>query len=268
MSDLKTLYLIRHAESMENERLASLTRSLSTVSRFSLPSKSDLYRSVQLLNVPAQVDSEVSSIGWDQINQVGECLRADDFLSKKDVQLVAHSPLLRARQTSEGMLGCVTAPSSSSSSTSSSESTDTLSPPVKRVEELTCLLEKTPSEWIPGNFGGFADRMTEFKDWVCDQPENNIAIVGHSQFFKAMLELDYKFDNCDVWEVALDCAVVAGRNESSSAGEDNVDEGEEKKDDSGVKDCSAGAEDSADVPLPRGWRGLKQLYKYERKEQV
>jgi len=67
MSDLKTLYLIRHAESMENERLASLTRSLSTVSRFSLPSKSDLYRSVQLLNVPAQVDSEVSSIGWDQV---------------------------------------------------------------------------------------------------------------------------------------------------------------------------------------------------------
>lgn len=67
MSDLKTLYLIRHAESMENERLASLTRSLSTVSRFGLPSKSDLYRSVQLLNVPAQVDSEVSSIGWDQV---------------------------------------------------------------------------------------------------------------------------------------------------------------------------------------------------------
>ena len=110
--------------------------------------------------------------------------------------------------------------------------------------------------------------MSEFKGWVCDQPENSIAVVGHSQFFKAMLELDYKFANCDVWEVTLDCAVVSGRNERSSAGEDNVDEGEEKKDDSGVKDCSAGAEDPADVPLPRGWRGLKKMYEYGRKEQA
>ena len=179
------------------------------------------------------------------------------------MQLVAHSPLLRARQTSEGMLGCVTASSPSSSFDSSS--TDTLSPPVKRVEELTCLLEKTPSEWIPGNFGGFAKRMAEFENWVCEQPERSIAIVGHSQFFKAMLELDYKFGNCDVWEVTLDCTMVPGRNGNSTRSEG---EGEEKKDDGDVvKDCSADSKnDSADVSLPRGWRGLKNLYKYERKE--
>lgn len=171
------------------------------------------------------------------------------------------------------MLGCVTA-ASSSASDSEKQQHPILSPPVKRVEELTCLEEKHPSEWIPGNFGGFAKRMVEFEHWVCDLPEEVIAVVGHSQFFKAMLELDYKFDNCDVWEVTLDCTLVPGRNNSS--GEDD-DENEEKKDDSAVmstdaeneKDCSAAeAAAAADVPLPRRWSGLKNLYKYERKEQV
>ena len=172
-----------------------------------------------------------------------------------NVQLVAHSPLLRARQTSEGMLGCVTGNSTSELK---------LSPPVKRVEELTCLLEKTPSEWIPGNVGGFAKRIVEFEQWVCDQPEDSIAIVGHSQFFKAMLEMTYKFDNCDVWEITLDCTNVPGRNDG---------EQEEKKDDTAVvekKDvaeanCSAQG-DEVPVPLPRGWKGLKKLYKYDRPE--
>lgn len=174
---------------------------------------------------------------------------------KNNVQLVAHSPLLRARKTSEGMLGCVTG---------NSTTEQKVSPPVQRVEELTCLLEKTPSEWIPGNVGGFAKRIVEFEQWVCDQPEDSIAIVGHSQFFKAMLEMTYKFDNCDVWEITLDCTNVPGRNDG---------EQEEKKDDTAVvekKDvaeanCSAQG-DEVPVPLPRGWKGLKKLYKYDRPE--
>ena len=184
-----------------------------------------------------------------QINQVRDQLRADEFLTKNNVQLVAHSPLLRARHTSEGMLGCVTA-------TSSTE--QKLSPPVKRVEELDCLLEKAPSEWIPGNVGGFAKRIEEFEHWICDQPEDNIAIVGHSQFFKAMLEMTYKFNNCDVWEIKLDCTKVPDR---------NVEEEEKKDDTAAVKgkeeisesDCSAQGEEPQ---LPRGWKGLKKLYSY------
>lgn len=69
MSDLKTLFLIRHAESMENERIASLQRSISNVGRLSLPRMSDLRRSVELINVPAQVDSDVSAVGWDQVRR-------------------------------------------------------------------------------------------------------------------------------------------------------------------------------------------------------
>lgn len=170
-----------------------------------------------------------------------------------NVQLVAHSPLLRARQTSEGMLGCVTG---------NSTSEQKLSPPVARVEELTCLLEKTPSEWIPGNFGGFAKRIVEFEQWVCDQPEDSIAIVGHSQFFKAMLEMSYKFDNCDVWAITLDCTKVPGRTDGEQEEKKDDTAGVEKKD-VAEADCSAQGDE---VPLPRGWKGLKKLYKYDRTE--
>ena len=75
MSDLKTLFLIRHAESLENERIGCLQRSISNVGRMSLPRLSDLRRSVELINVPAQVDSDVSAVGWDQVRWRGNFIR-------------------------------------------------------------------------------------------------------------------------------------------------------------------------------------------------
>ena len=68
--DVKTIYLIRHAESLENDRLACLTRSIRRIGSFTLPSKSDLYRSAELINIAAQVDSAVSDVGWDQVGTI------------------------------------------------------------------------------------------------------------------------------------------------------------------------------------------------------
>ena len=61
------------------------------------------------------------------------------------IQLVAHSPLKRARQTSEGMLGCVTErPDITTEEDSSAKGmkADT----VKRVVEMPFLSERTPLE--------------------------------------------------------------------------------------------------------------------------
>ena len=132
------------------------------------------------------------------------------------------------------MLGCVaTTPSNDDPNTE-------LPTPVKRVEELSFLIEKTPSEWLPGNLTPFTDRIKEFEAWICNQPETNIAIVGHSQYFKKMLELDYKFSNCDVWQLSFDCNFYSDSEE-----------------------CAVKVNDS---DLPRGWKGLENLYKYEIKE--
>jgi phosphohistidine phosphatase SixA len=117
-------------------------------------------------------------------------LEETNFLVNSQIELVAHSPLLRAKQTAKGMLGCM-AP-------------DIRTHPVVRVEEIDLLTEKTPAEWIPGNYGSFAKRMADLEEWLEKQPEKTVALVGHSQFFKAMLQLDYKFGNCDVMHVQFD----------------------------------------------------------------
>lgn len=103
----KTIYLIRHAESDENRRQQALYKSISKVRKLTLPTKADLAASLELVDVNAQIDSDVSAVGKRQIAQVGDQLRADDFVVKEGIQLVVHSPLRRARQTSAGMLGCV-----------------------------------------------------------------------------------------------------------------------------------------------------------------
>eukprot|EP00535_Pseudo-nitzschia_heimii_P004519 CAMPEP_0197175638 /NCGR_PEP_ID=MMETSP1423-20130617/1800_1 /TAXON_ID=476441 /ORGANISM="Pseudo-nitzschia heimii, Strain UNC1101" /LENGTH=267 /DNA_ID=CAMNT_0042624843 /DNA_START=39 /DNA_END=842 /DNA_ORIENTATION=- len=188
----KKVYLIRHAESEENRRIAALSRSFQNLKRLSLPKISDLVASGGLLNVSAQIDSNVSDVGARQIAHMGEKIRSDKFVESSGIELVVHSPLLRARQTSEGMLGCVATSSSCKEKRADS---------VSRVTETSLLLEKKPAEWTPIYHDTFMKRISDFETWLGEQPEKVVAIVGHSQFFKAMLGLDHKFGNCDVWKV-------------------------------------------------------------------
>lgn len=224
-STQKIIYLIRHAESEENRRLASLGRCFKRLGKFSLPSSSDVYASTELLNVMAQVDSEVSPVGVQQITTMGEKLKNAGFLKTAGIQLVAHSPLLRAQETSAGMLGC-------RANTSKADEVD-------RVLELDILIEKTPQEWTPMYFSTFKQRIASFEDWLGEQPETSIAIVGHSQYFKAMLGLDFKFGNCDVWEVKFDLA---------------------KRDAMPLDDEKKTEEPSQTWKLPPQWQDLKLLY--------
>ena len=60
----------------------------------------------------------------------------DDFVRRKGINVVAHSPLVRARQTCEGMLGCVT---DRSASNVESLWEGKMAATVDRVVELPCL---------------------------------------------------------------------------------------------------------------------------------
>lgn len=205
----KTVYLIRHAESEENVRMKSLTQVWSSVTRFSLPRSSDLQSSVQLLNVQAQVDSSVSAYGRAQIENVAQQLQAADFLQTAGVTLVAHSPLVRAQETSQGLLQCRVS-SSSSPDCSNDASIMNCNPlPDKiRVVSLDVLREKTPAEWLPGNSASLRKRLNDLETWLSQQDETVICLVGHSQYFKNLLNLSYKFRNCDVYKLQFDPAVA------------------------------------------------------------
>ena len=230
----KTVYFIRHAESEENRRIASLSRVFKGFTKFSLPSSADIYASTELLNVAAQVDSNVSEVGAKQIAQMGETLQTANFLVTSEIQLVAHSPLLRARETSQGMLGCLAGVKPPNSTT--------------RVVKLDLLIEKTPAEWNPIN-RSFKQRIADFEQWLADQNEKNIAIVGHSQYFKAMFGLDFKFGNCDVWKATLDLS-KRGVVDSSSISPTVVEEES--------SDSSSGSPPVYN--LPPQWSDLEQMY--------
>jgi hypothetical protein len=99
-----------------------------------------------------------------------------------------------------------------------------------------------PSEWVPGNYGSFQVRIAQFEAWLQTQPEETVAVVGHSQYFKAMLGLDFKFGNCDVWQVQFD---GNGNDCSSSPALESKNEVEI---------------DGATYTLPKSWSQLKKLY--------
>lgn len=65
----KTVYLIRHAESEENRRIASLKTACFGLGKLSLPSRKDIAASLELLNVKAQIDSDVSPKGQAQVRK-------------------------------------------------------------------------------------------------------------------------------------------------------------------------------------------------------
>ena len=63
----KTVYLIRHAESDENRRKECLKSSMQGLGKLKLPKKEDVVASMELMNLVAQLDSDVSPRGQAQV---------------------------------------------------------------------------------------------------------------------------------------------------------------------------------------------------------
>ena len=236
---MKTIYLIRHAQSFENTRMTALRASISNLKEFRAPPSGALSLSLGLLNVPHLVDCPLSSVGLQEIENVGRQLHslplpgsssssspAVGFLSAHGVQLVLHSPLRRARITCLGLVGVVAARGDGSNDVEYDKTcagvaavgggegqkkkkkkgdNSTGASPPPGVVETALLVEKSPYEWLPFNGHALVKRISDFEGLLAARPESDIAVVGHSQFFKKMLRLDYKFDNCDVIKCEFEC---------------------------------------------------------------
>lgn len=189
----KTIYLVRHAESEENVNMHGLQEvGMSLVGR-KLPSSEDLSRSFQFIAGAAKgdTDSNLSEGGKEQVRGLNQILESDSQKNMSsvinDVDVIGHSPLIRARDTCYGAFGL------------------DKNEPYDNVFELVCLEEVTPWETaIQGRKNTVHKRIVELQNWIEQQKyASTIALVGHSEYFMIMLGLSRaeKFWNCDVWKV-------------------------------------------------------------------
>ena len=114
---------------------------------------------------------------------MGRFLEEKDFLVTNKIELVVTSPLIRAKKTCIRVLGCD--PSRSNN-------------PVHRVVESDLLIERTMLEFA-WKYNNYVKRLRDLEDWLGNQEEDRIILVGHSQYFKTLLGLDFKIGNCDVY---------------------------------------------------------------------
>lgn len=172
---MKTVILCRHAESKENVKIRAYKEGVAKLSDWSLPSRSQLSKSLSLLKY--NTDEDISPLGRQQILTMAEKILSDGFLESFRPEVVCHSPLRRARDTCRGIFG----------------SHDTVSD----FLELSSLIEMTPLEIFLFN-DRVKVRIKEFEDWLASRPEERVVVVGHSRYFKVMLGAEDVMDNCSI----------------------------------------------------------------------
>jgi len=267
MSIEKTIYLIRHAESLENVAYKGARNVQAAYVSRKLPDVKDVGSAFQLafkMFKPQVMNAALSTVGKEQVSQLYENLNADNFwdnlkdaaAQKQQEQnekggqpalaspLLVHSPLVRAKQTAYGAL---LGPEHIDLQKIDGEiSGDGFV--VKagvRIQELASLKEVNPAEIVADTVSPWRKqkaldyRIQEFEDWIKSRPEDIIVVVGHSVYFKRMLNLPRAFDNCDVWEAKYGMDQTDRQNEANKEKE-SVDS----------------------IDLPRSWKSLRRLYRY------
>ena len=165
---------MRHAQSLENIKITALVDGVTRLQNFRLPTIEQVMKSISLLHI--DMDSPVSALGKNQIIDAATFVLGCDFLTRFKVDLVAYSPLIRAKDT------CLTVFDSHSDSTI----------------VLEHLKEATPYEQLIRSTT-VTQRIARFERWLSLRDEDTILVVGHSQFFKRLLKTDNLMRNCDIW---------------------------------------------------------------------
>ena len=106
-SNTKTIYLIRHAESLENENWLGWFTVFQTLARFDdWPRREDVHTAYRLANIDDMVDTPLSDFGKEQIKGMAKLIQNEKFVNNN--MKVAYSPLTRARETAQGILALET----------------------------------------------------------------------------------------------------------------------------------------------------------------
>jgi len=188
----KIIYLIRHAESEENVKMHGLQEVGTSLLERRMPTSENMTKSMRFIYSGATgvTNSDLSPQGKKQIKELSQLLESDSQKNMRsvinDVDLIGHSPLIRAKDTCYGAFGL--------------DKNDWH----ENVVELVCLEETTVWETlVQGRKNTVHKRIEELEAWIESQSEATIALVGHSEYFMIMLGISRaeKFWNCDVWQV-------------------------------------------------------------------
>ena len=166
--DRKQVFLVRHAQSEANVASARLENGeVSALWPF----------------LTAGSDAPISDMGRQQLAAARAQLVASSFVEARGVQLVAHSPLVRAEQTARQLFG---------------DCGPSLTPPFL---EVPFIYERTPSEWA--SITGLDARIEQLRDWLAERDESVIVLVGHGQFFKRCLQRSFVQANVSFLECSF-----------------------------------------------------------------
>ncbi|TDH73667.1 uncharacterized protein CCR75_007032 [Bremia lactucae] len=219
ISATKTLYCIRHGESTYNEwRLRSLWSF-----------------SWMWVRDPMIVDAPLSTMGHKQVAKLHELIQST-HLDKK-IQVIITSPLTRAIETAIGVFPATNVPiivdplcremldtacdvgrvptelaqhfvAQQDIDFSKLNSTWWLNDGAggpSNASRATIVAPKTPNEVLPlrESQEDLDARIRDFVTKLEERPEQHIAVVGHSSYFKRMLGMNRKLHNCELYEVSF-----------------------------------------------------------------
>eukprot|EP00912_Choanoflagellata_sp_UC4_P002047 UC4_evm3s1308 len=180
----KTLYLVRHAESEENVKVRAVTSGWNRTRRFrGFFTPYELLQGIRLL--ACNTNAKLSQAGELQLIEQRRRIDAQNFSAQSvGAEVIVHSPLIRAKRTAYRLF------------VEGFDKSQVQSPtPVYEIRDLT---ERKPYEYIFN--GPFNNRISRLITWLQKRPEQCLIIVGHGQFFKRMLGVEWKFRNVDIFK--------------------------------------------------------------------
>lgn len=139
-----------------------------------------------------------------------------------------------------------------------------------RVVELEALREVNPMEIVMDALNIFAKektvdhRIKDLEQWIQEQDDDDaIVMVGHSVYFKRMLNLPDTFGNCDIWEAEYDLGSAhEGDADSNAKVEENGMMAQMATQMRNTVTMIVNGDTEMEFDLPRSWKSLKRLYFY------
>lgn len=215
----KSLYLIRHSESINNYDLQESYNGLLSLGQFRLPSFGSVQSTFALLAI--RMDTDLSSQGKEMVRIQRKRINGPLFLMEHNVELVLHSHLIRAKRSCYGLfadddmlqnfdkegdletLDEVRLVDDSINTEDVEEGQQEKRTSIRNIPviEHDSLYEKNLQEYF--DIFMIHRRIDAIKSWLLKRKEKRIVIVGHSIFFQLFLQSPTKMKNCEISQVIL-----------------------------------------------------------------